>query len=181
MCLLSIRMLSLEKYAYSGVLHIFQLGCLFFCCWVVCVVCIFWRLRPISCIIFNCFLSFRRLSFWFCLWFSLLCKSLLSLVRSHWFIFIFTSFALGYWPKKTFEQFMSENVLPVFSSRSFMVSGLVSVFKPFWVYFFARCEGVSSFHWFTCCCPVFPAPPPEKAAFFPFYLLASPLLKINWL
>ena len=34
--------------------------------------------------------------------------------------FCLISIALGDWPKKTLVQFMSENVLPKFSSRSFM-------------------------------------------------------------
>ena len=41
------------------------------------------------------------------------------------FIFAFISFALGNWPKKTLLWFMSENVLPMFSSRSFMVPCLI--------------------------------------------------------
>ena len=41
------------------------------------------------------------------------------------FTFSFISIALGERPKKTLVQFMSENVLPMFSSRSFMVSCLV--------------------------------------------------------
>ena len=45
-----------------------------------------------------------------------------SLVRSYLFIFYFTSIALGDWPKKTLVRFMSENVLPMLSSNSFMVS-----------------------------------------------------------
>ena len=51
-------------------------------------------------------------------------QKLVSLIRSHWFIFAFISVALGYWPKKTFAQLMSENILPMLSSRSFMVSYL---------------------------------------------------------
>ena len=38
------------------------------------------------------------------------------------FIFVFISIALGDGPKKTLVQFMLENVLRMFSSRSFMVS-----------------------------------------------------------
>ena len=49
-------------------------------------------------------------------------QKLISLIRSHLFIFIFISIALGDWPKKTLVWFMSENVLPKFSSRNFMVS-----------------------------------------------------------
>ena len=41
------------------------------------------------------------------------------------FIFAFISVALGDWPKKTLVRFVSENVLPMFSSRSFMVSCLI--------------------------------------------------------
>ena len=41
------------------------------------------------------------------------------------FIFVFISISLGDSSSKTFVQFMSENVLPVFSSRSFMVSCLI--------------------------------------------------------
>jgi len=48
-----------------------------------------------------------------------------SLIRSHWFIFVFLSIALGNRPKKTFVRLMSENILPMFSSRSFMVSSLM--------------------------------------------------------
>ena len=51
-------------------------------------------------------------------------QELLSLIRSHLFIFAFISFALGDRSKKILLQFMSKNVLPMFSSRSFMVSGL---------------------------------------------------------
>ena len=63
----------LWRNVYSGPLPFFQLHCFFFCCWVVWVVCIFWRLSPISCIIWNYFLPF--VGFFFKL-FSLLCKSL---------------------------------------------------------------------------------------------------------
>ena len=49
--------------------------------------------------------------------------------------FAFISVALGDWPKKTLVRFMSENVLPMFSFRSILVSCLL--FKPTWVYFCA--------------------------------------------
>ena len=52
----------------------------------------------------------------------LCCAKALSLIRSDWFIFCFISIALGDWPEKTFVCLMSKNVLPIFSSRSFMVS-----------------------------------------------------------
>ena len=61
--------------------------------------------------------------FFFCLWFPLLCNSL-CLIRSHLFIFAFTSVALGDCPQKTVVQFMWENILPTFPS-SFMGSCLM--------------------------------------------------------
>ena len=64
-------------------------------------------------------------------------QKLLSLIRSHLFI----SFALGGWSEKMLLQFMSENVLPMFSSRSFMVSCLTFKSKPFWGLFFCMVWG----------------------------------------
>ena len=49
-------------------------------------------------------------------------QRLVSLLRFHLFVFI--SIALGDCSKKALVQFMSENVLSIFSSRSFMVSCL---------------------------------------------------------
>ena len=49
-------------------------------------------------------------------------QELACLVRSHSFIFALISIALGDWPKKTLLWFISENVLPMFSSKSFIVS-----------------------------------------------------------
>ena len=56
-------------------------------------------------------------------------QKLVSLIRSHWFIFAFIFIALGDWPEKTFVMLMSENALPMFSSRSLMVS--CRIFKSF--------------------------------------------------
>ena len=52
-------------------------------------------------------------------------QKLLHLIRFHLFIFGFISFALGDSSKKILLQFMSKSVLPMFSSRSFMVSCLI--------------------------------------------------------
>ena len=51
-------------------------------------------------------------------------QKLLSLLGSHLFIFVFISIMLGDRSKKILLRFMSESVLPMFSSRSFIVSGL---------------------------------------------------------
>ena len=52
-------------------------------------------------------------------------QMLLSLIRSYLFIFAFTSIALGDICKKLLLLFMSKSVLPMFSSRSFMVCSLM--------------------------------------------------------
>ena len=69
---------------------------------------------------------------------SLAVQKLVSLIRSHWFIFALISAPLGYGPEKTFVRLMSENVLPMFSSRSLMVSYLTcKSLSQFLVYFCA--------------------------------------------
>ena len=52
-------------------------------------------------------------------------QKLVSLTRSHWFIFALISVSLGYLPEEIFLRLMSESVLPMFSSRSLMVSHLI--------------------------------------------------------
>ena len=87
------------------------------------------EIKPLSVTLFanifsqslGCFFIFFMVSF--------VMQALISLIRSHSFIFI--SIALGDRPKKTLILFMSGNVLPVFSSRSFMVLHLIFGFKPF--------------------------------------------------
>ena len=56
-------------------------------------------------------------------------QRLVSLLRFHLFVFI--SLALGDWSKKALVQFRSENVLSIFSSRSFMVSCLYLSLPPY--------------------------------------------------
>ena len=51
-------------------------------------------------------------------------QKLLSLIKSHLFIFVFISVTLGGGSKKILLWFMSKSVFPMFSSKSFIVSGL---------------------------------------------------------
>ena len=55
---------------------------------------------------------------------SFVVQKLLNLVRSHLFIFYFISITLGGGSKRILLWFMSDSVLPMFSPRSFIVSGL---------------------------------------------------------
>ena len=80
-------------------------------------------------------------------------QELLSLLGPICLFLFFISIALGDWCKKTFVWFMSENVLPMFSSGSFMRSHLMFVFKPFWVNFCVGCGGVLTsliYMWLSC-------------------------------
>ena len=111
----------LWRNVYLGLPPIFQLGCLVFCCCVVWAVCIFWKLSP--CWVHHLQIFSPILFILFMVSFAV--QKLVSLIRSHLFTFVFISVALGDWPKKTLVWFMSENVLPIFSSRSFMLSCLM--------------------------------------------------------
>ena len=51
-------------------------------------------------------------------------QKLLSFIRSHLFIFVFIFITLGGGSKKILLRFASKSVLPMFSSKSFIVSGL---------------------------------------------------------
>uniref|UniRef100_A0A8D1GXG6 Uncharacterized protein n=1 Tax=Sus scrofa TaxID=9823 RepID=A0A8D1GXG6_PIG len=53
-------------------------------------------------------------------------QKLLSLIMSHLFIFVFTVMTLRGRSKKMLLWFMSESVWPMFSPKSFIVSGLIS-------------------------------------------------------
>ena len=69
---------------------------------------------------------------------------------------------------------MSKSVLPMFSSKSFIVSGLIFrsliYFEFIFVYGVRKC---STFIFFTYSCPVFPAPFIEEAVFALMHILAS--------
>ena len=74
----------------------------------------------------------------------------LSWIGSHLLIFAFISFVSGDWPKKTSVQFMSESILSLFSSRSFMVSCLIfkslSHFEFIFVYNVRECSNFIALH-----------------------------------
>ena len=111
MCLSAICMLSLEK--CLGVLPIFQLGCLFFLL-LNCRICLFiLESKPLSVASFANIFSQSVGCLFVLFMVSFAVQKLISLIRSHLFIFAFISIALGDWPKKTLVWFMSETVLPV--------------------------------------------------------------------
>ena len=111
----------LWRIVYSGLLPIFQLDCWFFFL-LSCIHCLYiLEIKPLSVssfeIIFfhfvGCLFVFPMVPF--------AAQKLVSLIRFHWFIFVFISVALGDLPKKIFIRLMPENVLPMFSSGSLML------------------------------------------------------------
>uniref|UniRef100_A0A8D0MRP3 Uncharacterized protein n=1 Tax=Sus scrofa TaxID=9823 RepID=A0A8D0MRP3_PIG len=125
--------------------------------------------------IFSC--SISCLFFFFFVSFAV--KNLGSLIRSHWFIFAFISVSLGDRPEKTFVRLISENVLPMFSSRSLMVSCLMfnslSHFEFISVHGVRVCSSSTDLH----AAVQFPQHHLLKRLFFPHVIFLLPLSKIN--
>ena len=108
-----------EMSRYSA--HFFVL---FVCYWDISAVCIFLEINPLSFTLFANIFS-QSIGYLFILFMVSFAVQNISLMRFHLSIFAFTFIALGDWPKKTLVWFMSENVLPMCSFRSFMVSSPV--------------------------------------------------------
>ena len=108
---------------YSVPLPIFQLGYWLFC---YCINYLYiLEIKPLSVASFETIFSHSISCLFVFFLVSFAVQNLVSLMRSHWLIFAFISVALGDWPEKTLVTLMLENALPVFSSRSLMVSCLV--------------------------------------------------------
>ena len=73
---------------------------------------------------------------------------------------------------------LCHQVLPMFSSKSFIVSGLtvrsLTYFEFLFVYGIMKCF---NFIFFTCSCPVFPAPLLEETVFSPLFSIAFFLIE----
>ena len=113
---------------YSGLLPIFPLAFLLLS-YVSCLYIL--EIKPLSVASLETIFSHSVSCLFVFFLVSFVVQKLISLLRSHWFIFALISVSLRDRPEKIFLMLMSENVLPMFSSRSLMVSCLTSVFKPF--------------------------------------------------
>ena len=103
----------------------FGLGCLSFlilssmrCLYIL-------EINPLSVALFSNIFSHSEGCLFLLFMVSFAVQKRISLIWSHLFIFDFVSFALGDSSKKVLLQFVSKNILPMFSSRSCMVSGLI--------------------------------------------------------
>ena len=80
----------------------------------------------------------------------MLCRNFLSLIKFHLYIFVFTVISLRGGSEKMLLSFMSESVWPMFSSRSLIVSGLISrslIHLEFiFVYGVRECSHFTLFH-----------------------------------
>ena len=132
----------LWRTVYLGLLPIFWIG-LFVSLILSCMSCLYiLEINPLSVDSFaNIFSSSEGCLFMlFVVSFAL--QKRLSFIRFHLFIFVFISITLEGGSKKTLLWFMSKSVLPMFSSKSFIVSGLT--FRS-WIHFdFIFVYGVGS-------------------------------------
>ena len=116
-------MFSLEKHLFRFFSH-FLIG-LFVFLTLSCMSCLYiLELDLLSVVSFAIIFSHSEGCLFTLLIFSFVMQKLLSLIRSHLLTFVFISITLGGGSQRILLRFMSLSVLPMFSSKSFIVSDL---------------------------------------------------------
>ena len=114
----------LWRNVYLGVLPSFGFGSLFFLILSCMSYLYILEINPLSVNSFANIVSHSEGCLFVLFMVSFAVQKLLSSIRSHLFIFVFISISLGGGSKKILLWFMSQSILPMFSSKSFIVFGL---------------------------------------------------------